>query len=236
MRARLEDAGARAAVRHRELRRARLPGQRRADWRRTRQVLVGLRAPVDDRGEVVADLDRVLDREVVRQVRDVPEHEDDEEEPEARTEPGPCPAVRVEQAEDGTTADRTRRQRPLSHRLARRLSRASRVPALRSGRRARLGGRLVSRGRARRRAPRCQPAKLPHPADAAGPSSPSAGDASWNEIAVHRREVARHRAAEHERAIVRHRPGQLLDALGPGRDADVRRRVRDLQLAPRLPM
>ena len=79
----------------------RLPRDHRPDRRRARQRLVGRRAEVDRRPDEDAQVDRPADRQVVRPVREVAEHQDDDDEPGERLDRSPRPAVRRRAARTG---------------------------------------------------------------------------------------------------------------------------------------
>ena len=114
MRAGLHGQRAAAAAGQGKLSRAGVPGDDRAGRCRARDLascdavlgtaVVARVAEVDDRDRVVADVDGIADGEVVGEVRHVPEQEDDHQEPPRGLDPGPAPAVGVEQAEDGSAA------------------------------------------------------------------------------------------------------------------------------------
>ena len=108
-----------------QLGRRHLPRGDRADRRRTRQGLVLGRAEVDRTEGEDAQVDRSVDREVVRPVRDVAEHENDDDEPERRLDGRPGPAAGVEQPEERSAAglcpswlERLLRHRPPLRRTA----------------------------------------------------------------------------------------------------------------------
>ena len=95
-----------------------VPGRDRPDRRRARQGLVGRRAEIDRGPREDAQIHRPVDGEVVGAVGDVPEQQDDDDQPDEGLDPGPRPAVRVEQAEQGPLArhDHPGSERPLGHR------------------------------------------------------------------------------------------------------------------------
>ncbi len=76
-----------------------LPGQDGPGRGRTGERAVLGRAEIDRRPGEDAQVDRREDGEVVGPVRDVAEHDDDDDEPEERLQRGPRPAVCVEQPE-----------------------------------------------------------------------------------------------------------------------------------------
>ncbi len=95
-----------------------VPRRDRPDRRRARQALVRGRAEIDRGPCEDAQLHGPVDRQVVGAVGDVPEQQDDDDQPDEGLDPGPRPAVRVEQAEQGPLArhDHPGSERPLRHR------------------------------------------------------------------------------------------------------------------------
>ncbi len=107
-----------AGGRQRYLDRTGLPGQRDAHRCRAGQGLVLGRAEVDRGPDEEPEVHGLLDGEVVRPVRDVPEHDDDHEEPEQGLDECPAPAIRVEQAEDDAASGDRCGECRLRHRIS----------------------------------------------------------------------------------------------------------------------
>ncbi len=111
----LEGPGVGAALRQRDLGRRRLPGHDRPGRHRAGQVAVGGVAQVDDADHVVADLDRLADGQVERDVGHVAEQEEDRPEPEERLPERGRPAVGVEQPEGRSPPCGAAGERALGH-------------------------------------------------------------------------------------------------------------------------
>ena len=103
-RADLDDRAAGPAGRQAQFLRRGLPRDDRAGRRRARQGLVGRRAQVDRGPDQDAEVDGAPDREVVRAVGQVAQHEDDDQQPGEGLSGRPGPAVSVEQAEEDPLA------------------------------------------------------------------------------------------------------------------------------------
>ena len=101
-----------------QLRRRFVPRSQCADRRRAGQALVLGRAQVDRGPGQDAQLHGPVDGQVVRAIRDVSQHQDDDDQPDEGLDPGPPPAVRIEQAEQGPLARHHHpgSERPLRHR------------------------------------------------------------------------------------------------------------------------